>query len=284
MGNIKTSKSCGLWIILGIYLFATAIGVWVFQITEGLNPLVRLFRADFWATIVVWIFGVLLRNSSVYDPYWSVAPPLLLTGYALYCAAFNLPVILLLAVVWYWGIRLTANWAYTFHNLQEEDWRYVMYRERCPKTWHLVNFFGINMMPTVVVFMAMIPAILLVELDPIRTNIVFIFGYVISVAAAALQWEADRQAHRFRRENPGKVCSTGLWKSSRHPNYLGEILMWWGVGIMYIAFVPSHWYILLGAILVTCLFIFISIPMMEKRQLANKPEYAEYKKRTRVLF
>jgi steroid 5-alpha reductase family enzyme len=190
----------------------------------------------------------------------------------------------MLVAVWFWGIRLTANWAYTFHNLQEEDWRYVMYRERCPKTWHLVNFFGINMMPTVVVFMAMIPAILLVELDPIRTNIVFKAGCVISIAAAALQWEADRQAHRFRRENPGKVCCTGLWKSSRHPNYLGEILMWWGVAIMYVAFVPSHWYTIFGAVVVTCLFLFISIPMMEKRQMANKPEYAEYKKRTRVLF
>lgn len=284
MAQYKSSKAAGLLIIVVVYLIAIGAGVVAFNRAEGLNPLVRLFEADFWATVVVWFFGVLLRNSSVYDPYWSVAPPLLLTGYAVYCAAFNLPVVLMHAAMWFWGIRLTANWAYTFHNLQGEDWRYVMYRERCPKTWHLVNFFGINMMPTVVVFMAMIPAILLVELDPIRTNIVFIFGYVISVAAAALQWEADRQAHRFRRENPGKVCSTGLWKSSRHPNYLGEILMWWGVAIMYVAFVPSHWYTIFGAVVVTCLFLFISIPMMEKRQMANKPEYAEYKKRTRVLF
>jgi steroid 5-alpha reductase family enzyme len=212
-----------------------------------------------------------------------MAPPLLLTGYAAYCATIHLPILLMLIAVWFWGIRLTANWAYTFHNLQEEDWRYVMYRERCPKTWHLVNFMGINMMPTVVVFIAMIPAILLIELDPIRANISFIVGYIISVAAAGLQWEADRQAHRFRRENPGKVCSTGLWKYSRHPNYLGEILMWWGVGIMYVAFVPSHWYVFLGALIVTCLFIFISIPMMEKRQLARKPEYASYKEKTRML-
>lgn len=284
MGNIKTSKSCGLWIILGIYLFATAIGVWVFQITEGLNPLVRLFRADFWATIAVWIFGVLLRNSSVYDPYWSVAPPILLTGYALYCAAFNLPVILLLAVVWYWGIRLTANWGYTFKNFQVQDWRYDMYKERFPRVWQMVNLFGINLMPTVVVFFAMIPAILLIELNPIVISEWAILGALVCAAAASLQWKADCQAHRFRNENPGKVCCTGLWKSSRHPNYLGEILMWWGVAIMYVAFVPSHWYTIFGAVVVTCLFLFISIPMMEKRQMANKPEYAEYKKRTRVLF
>ena len=283
MAQYKTSKTAGLLIIAAIYLIAIGVGVLAFNRAEGLNPLVRLFEADFWATVVLWFFGVLLRNSSVYDPYWSVAPPVLLTGYAIYCSSFNLPVLLMLVAVWFWGIRLTANWVYTFRNLSSEDWRYMMYRERCPRSWHLVNFFGINLMPTVVVFMAILPAILLVELDPIRTNAVFMVGYVISIAAAALQWEADRQAHRFRKENPGKVCRTGLWKCSRHPNYLGEILMWWGVGIMYVSLVQSHWFTLFGAVAVTLLFLLVSIPMMEKRELERKPEYAEYKKVTRML-
>lgn len=283
MGNFKSSKGIGLVVILGIYLIAIAIGILAFNRAEGLNPLVRLFEADFWATVVVWLFGVLLRNSSVYDPYWSVAPPLLLTGYAIYCSAFNLPVIVLLVVVWYWGIRLTANWAYTFKELKTQDWRYDMYKERFPRAWHLVNFFGINLMPTVVVFFAMIPAIILVELNPVQMHFWTYVGGALSLAAVSLQWAADCQAHRFRRMNPGKVCDRGLWKHSRHPNYLGEILMWWGVGIMYVAFAPSHWFTLFGALAVTCLFVFISIPMMERRQLDNKEGYKEYKKRTRML-
>ena len=63
--------------------------------------LLRLFVADFVATVFVWLWGVIFRNSSVYDPYWSVAPPLMLTGYAVYCGAFTLPVILMLIAVWF---------------------------------------------------------------------------------------------------------------------------------------------------------------------------------------
>jgi hypothetical protein len=99
MAQYKSSKAAGLLIIAVVYLIAIGAGVVAFNRAEGLNPLVRLFEADFWATVVVWFFGVLLRNSSVYDPYWSVAPPLLLTGYADYCAAFNLPVFLMLVAM-----------------------------------------------------------------------------------------------------------------------------------------------------------------------------------------
>ena len=113
--------------------------------------LLRLFVADFVATVFVWLWGVIFRNSSVYDPYWSVAPPLMLTGYAVYCGAFTLPVILMLIAVWYWAIRLTVNWAYTFPNLNKQDWRYDMYKERFPRLWHIVNFTGINLIPTVVI-------------------------------------------------------------------------------------------------------------------------------------
>lgn len=283
MTSFKSSRKVSFLLILLIYVLATAIGWWVFDFTEGENHLVRLFEADFWATVVVWFFGVLLKNSSVYDPYWSVAPPLLLSGYAIYCSSWGLPVILLLAVVWYWAIRLTANWGYTFKNLTVQDWRYDMYKERYPRAWHLVNFFGINLMPTLVVFFAILPGILLVELNPEAGNIGFFIGCLICAGAVTLQWVSDSQAHRFRRDNPGKVCNVGLWKRSRHPNYLGEILMWWGVGISYVSIVPSHWFVLFGALANTMLFLFISVPMMEKRQLERKSEYAAYKENTRMF-
>lgn len=83
---------------------------------------------------------------------------------------------------------------------------------------------------------------------------------------------------------------TGLWSISRHPNYLGEILMWWGIYIIYLtaAAGDSSWEMLLlpaaGALANTCLFVFISIPMMEKRQIANKPGYSEYRKKVRMLI
>lgn len=281
--KIFQSKSIALVIITIIYILATIIGVITYNSIDCNNKLLSLFIADVVATLVVWLFGVIFNNSSIYDPYWSVAPPLLLTFFAIEASSFGTPVRLTLLIVWLWAIRLTGNWAYTFSNLSKQDWRYDKYKGDFPKLWHLVNLFGINLMPTLIVFLAMIPAIELIDLNPISYNIFTILGILISLVAVALELVSDRQAHSFRKENRGKVCNIGLWKSSRHPNYLGEILFWWGLFIIYISVAPGEWLTAIGAVANTLLFIFVSIPLMEKRQLATKPAYAEYRRNTRML-
>ncbi|MCD8270376.1 MAG: DUF1295 domain-containing protein [Parabacteroides sp.] len=284
MSTIKQSRSAGFIIITLIYLCAIALGAWIFITLTDYSLLARLFIADFWATVLVWFFGVLFKNSSVYDPYWSVAPPVMLTGYACYCDSFGLPVILLLTAVWVWAIRLTGNWAYTFKNLTIQDWRYDKYKNDSPKQWHIVNFFGINLMPTIIVFLAMIPGFLLIEKNVAEATVWTYAGCLLCILSALLQLASDTQAHRFRKEHPGEVCNVGLWKYSRHPNYLGEICMWWGVYFMLLSVAPGEWFSLIGATVNTLLFVFISIPLMEQRQLANKPGHKEYKEKTRMLF
>lgn len=291
--SLKASRSWSFAVITIIYLIAAALGVWTFLALDETAVLLRLFVADFVATVFVWLWGVIFRNSSVYDPYWSVAPPLMLTGYAIHCGAFSFPVLLMLVAVWCWAIRLTGNWAYTFPNLNKQDWRYDMYKERFPRLWHIVNFTGINLMPTIVVFLAMIPGFLLIGMSaasPLQANIWTWLGFFVCISAATLQLISDTQAHRFRREHRGEVCTVGLWNRSRHPNYLGEILMWWGIYLLYLTIGLSEHSLgvvllpAVGALVNTCLFVFISIPMMEKRQLANKPGYADYRKKVRMLI
>ena len=293
IGKLKSSRQCSFIIITLIYLAATLLGIWVFAALNDNHFLLRLFAADFAATVFVWLWGVIFSNSSVYDPYWSVAPPLMLTGYAIYCGASSWPVMLMLVAVWYWAIRLTGNWAYTFPDLNKQDWRYDMYKEKFPRLWHVVNFTGINLMPTIVVFLAMVPGFLLIEQTAssfLQSNLWTWLGFIVCIGAATLQLVSDTQAHRFRKTHRGEVCTVGLWSRSRHPNYLGEILMWWGVYMIYLtvgAGCQSCGGILLpaiGALANTCLFVFISIPMMEKRQIANKPGYAAYRNNVRMLI
>ena len=109
------------------------------------------------------------------------------------------------------------------------------------------------------------------------------FGCIVCIASATIQLIADKQSHDFRAAHPGQVCNVGLWKHGRHPNYFGEIQFWWGIWIMYASLNGIDMYIG-GAIAMTALFLGISIPLMEKRQLANKPGYAEYRKQTRILI
>jgi steroid 5-alpha reductase family enzyme len=226
--------------------------------------------------------GLVYKNVSVYDPYWSVAPPVMFTAWAFCKGCWTLPVILLLVAVWYWGIRLTGNWARTFKGLGHEDWRYTRYRETLsPFLFQITNFFGLNMMPTVLVFACMLPGFGLFEAD--SANWLTWLGFALCLASATIQLIADTQIHRFRESHPKQFCNAGLWKHGRHPNYFGEIQMWWGVWVMYASLNGINWYIL-APVAMTCLFLFVSIPMMERRQLGNKPGYADYRKRTRILI
>ena len=272
------SKAGSIAIITLIYGIAAAVGVLLFNKLQ-IPELAAILLADVLATIVVWGFGLLYKNVSVYDPYWSVAPPVIFTLWAIYKNIWTLPVILLLLAVWFWGIRLTGNWAGTFKGLAHEDWRYTRYREsQAPLLFHITNFFGLNLMPTLIVFLCMIPGLKLYDGSP--ATVLSWLGFAISITAATLQLISDTQIHTFRREHPGQHCNIGLWKHGRHPNYFGEISFWWGIWIMY---GQIDW-LILAPVAMTALFLFISIPMMERRQLQNKPGYAEYRKSTRILI
>ncbi len=297
------SKWTSVALITAIYVFAGLMGWLMFRwvLYGGIldfvhvqKPIIALFAADLVATTVVWIFGLLYENVSVYDPYWSVFPPVAFLLWAFYTGVWSLPVILLLIASWYWGWRLTRNWVITFKGIAHEDWRYTKYRSLHPALFHLINFFGLNMVPTLVVFAAMLPGLKLYEtsnsvymsaeagLSSVSAA-VLIFGFIVCLSSATIQLIADKQSHDFRAANPGKVCNVGLWKHGRHPNYFGEIQFWWGIWIMYAALNGFDWFIL-GPIAMTALFLGISVPLMEHRQLANKPDYAEYKKQTRLLI
>ncbi|MBQ9474740.1 MAG: DUF1295 domain-containing protein [Bacteroidales bacterium] len=278
----KDSKAYGIAIITVIYAIATLIGIFTFKKASATMPeVISLLLADVAATIFVWLTGLIYKNVSVYDPYWSVAPPLMFTTWAIVKECFTLPVILLLIAVWYWGIRLTLNWAYTFKGLGHEDWRYSRYRGARPVLFHITNFFGFNMMPTLLVFACMLPGFGLFGAE--GTGPLTWLGFTICLSAVTIQLIADTQIHRFRESHPRQFCNEGLWKHGRHPNYFGEISMWWGVWVMY-ASLSGIDLLILAPIAMTCLFLFISIPMMEKRQVENKPGYAEYRKNTRILI
>lgn len=267
-----------------IYGIAIALGFITFDRASATMPEPwALLTADVLATVFVWWMGLVYKNVSVYDPYWSVAPPVMFTAWAFYKGCFTLPVVLLLIAVWYWGIRLTGNWAGTFQGLGHEDWRYTRYREmQSPLLFQLTNFFGLNMMPTLLVFACMLPGFGLFE-PGLMTGALTWLGFLLCLASATIQLIADTQSHRFRREHRGEICNVGLWKHGRHPNYYGEVQMWWGVWVMY-ASLHGIDVLILAPVAMTCLFLFISIPMMERRQLANKPGYAEYRKTTRILI
>lgn len=190
--------------------------------------------------------------------------------------------VLLIIAVSFWAVRLTANWAYTFKNLTHQDWRYTMLCEKTGVFYPIINFVGIHMVPTLVVYGCVLPAVYAVR-EGLTADIGSIIFICLSVAAATMQGVADIQMHRYQKHRTTKFIRVGLWKYSRHPNYLGEILMWWGVALAVVCALPEVWYLGAGALANTVLFFAVSIPMADGRQ-SKKEGFADYKKQTRMLL
>ena len=269
-----------------VYALTVVVGVLVYLYLPLSESWLKLLIADIVATVVTFSFSLIFENASVYDPYWSVQPIVILIAFAIGVGRLGWAQILILLAVCVWGVRLTANWAYTFHGLKHQDWRYTMLKEKTGKLYPLVNFLGIHLVPTLVVYGCTLPAVFLFEKLPAISTagaVFFELFTLLSLGAATLQCVADCQMHAFRKSGKGGFIRSGLWKHSRHPNYLGEILMWWGVALACTSAMPQYWYLCAGAVANTLLFLFISIPMADKRQ-SRKEGFDKYKKETRMLL
>ena len=105
------------------------------------------------------------------------------------------------------------------------------------------------------------------------------------VFATLIELISDNDMRRFKtvRTSNKEIINIGLWKHSRHPNYFGEILFWYGVAFVLIFSNLSLWYTIIGAFLNTLLFIFISVPMEENHLKEYKDDFDEYKKKNVFL-
>ena len=279
------NRTLALTVIILIYIFAAFCGLFVYNYLRVSKDFwLCLLLADIAATLVVFIFSLIFGNASVYDPYWSVQPPVILgIGLAKTAdAANNLLAWLIFIVVLLWALRLTANWAYNFKSFEYQDWRYLMLKEKTGRAYPLINFLGIHLFPTLVVYLCILPAVFVLVNGASIHPLCFAF-LAVSLLATVFQGIADVQMHKFRAEGSGGFIRSGLWKHARHPNYACEIFMWWGIGLTSVIALGGKWWLLAGALVNTLMFLFISIPMADKRQ-SRKPGFDEYKKQTRFLF
>ncbi len=274
----------GYLVLFAVYVLAAAIGIISYYFLQRvMNFVLALLIADIAATVFVFIFSLIFKNASVYDPYWSVQPIVILVAYAIITSPSAANLLPLIAVL-IWGVRLTANWAYTFRGLSYQDWRYTMLAQKTGRWYIFVNFLGIHLVPTLVVYGCVLPAVFTYMATPAPTfNAGSIIFFCVSIAAVVLQGASDIQMHIFRKNHSGGFISNGLWKYSRHPNYLGEIIMWWGIALAAVCIMPTRWWLMGGALANTLMFLFISIPLADGHQ-SRKDGFIRYKENTRMLL
>lgn len=274
------------WIVV-IYLVACLAALATGLLLPDLHPLLVAAAADAVATVVVFAFSVRFNNSSVYDPYWSVAPLPIAFYWALGAnpgSANRIRQVVVLVFVTLWAARLTLNWALRWRGLGDEDWRYVDRRRKHGRVYWAVSFLGIHLMPTLLVFLGCLSLYSAVAQGSRALGPLDLLAVLLTGGAIWLETRADAELRRFRASAEwGQVLTTGVWSWSRHPNYLGEVTFWWGLFLFGLAANPRAWWILAGPVAITALFVFVSIPMMEERMVARRPAYAAIKDRIPAL-
>lgn len=274
------------WICLA-YVIAVGVGLaWLMWGPATDHLWLDTLIADVLATVVIFAFSRVHHNSSFYDAYWSVIPPLLVVYWwargpvgldAWHCWLITL-------VVAIWAVRLTANWVRTFPGLHHEDWRYPMLKQRAGRAEFVVDFVAIHLIPTLQVFLGMVPVYVALTHGDALGWLTWV-AFAVTLAAVVLETVADRQLQLFvSTAQPGAVMDRGVWGWSRHPNYLGELGFWFGLALFGLAAMPSGWWwMFAGTAAMLAMFLGASIPMMEKRSLERRPAYVGVMDRVSML-
>lgn len=288
------SKIKSIIAIAIMYIFAVVVSVLLYpiipiEVNNAEDILFKLLILDVISTVIIFIMSLIFKNASIYDPYWSVAPMVISISFLILCGNINVWSVFLVVLICVWGIRLTLNWAYKFNNLRHQDWRYTELHDKHPKTYFLINLFGIHLMPTIIVAIALIPALNFigdvgkVSFEP---TLMTIIAYLITFGAILIEMIADVQMIMFKKipSNHGLVMTHGLWKNSRHPNYFGEIGFWFGLFLVHYSLRNANPILVFCPLVMFLLFVFISVPLMDKRQLESKASYKEYMESTNPLL
>lgn len=227
--------------------------------------------------------AVYKKRNDVADIAWGMGY-ILVCGYLFFNHSHSPVSLLLYSLVTLWGLRLSLH-IYNRNKKKQEDFRYLAWRREWGKYFYVRSFLQIFLLQGILLIVIISPVIYAAVAPPQKWTAFTWLGLVCWLVGFYFQAVADRQLAVFlkKRKNPAAIMQTGLWKYSRHPNYFGELLMWWGIFIITVPVAKSLFFII-SPLTITLLLVFVSgIPMLEKKYAGN-PAFEDYKKRTSALI
>jgi steroid 5-alpha reductase family enzyme len=277
-GNSKSFKHNTLVICTPVYLIALGIAIAVSFILRSQHTLLIVGIADIAATVIVFLASVIFNNSSIYDPYWSIAPVPIAIYFILNPLSFNTGIIrqiIVFSLLLIWAVRLTYNCFSRWTDIRHEDWRYADIRKNTGRLYWPISLLGFHLFPTIIVFAGCLSLYPILSAGINQFGILDIIAILVTAGAIFIEARADYELKRFisKPENKGKIIDTGIWSHSRHPNYLGEVLFWWGLYFFALAANINYWWAIIGPVIITLLFVFISVPMMDRHILRKRQDY-----------
>ena len=251
----------------------------------------ELAEAVWISALVIFLYMTLMflialarKDNSVVDIAWGigfivVALSTLFTG-----GDFLVRQLLVALLVLIWGLRLAIR-IYLRNRGKSEDFRYKKWRKDWGRYWVIRSYLQVFLFQGVILMLISLPVII-INADG-GSELYWLDGIGVFIWLAGFLFETigDYQLDSFFKNpsNRGKILDTGLWRYSRHPNYFGEVVQWWGILVIALA-VPYGWIGVIGPLTITFLILKVSgVPLLE-RSMSKNPAYQAYKERTSVFI
>lgn len=234
--------------------------------------------------VFVWLIALILKDNSIVDIFWGL-------GFCMLCVVAytqaehaGIKQYFLLTLVLLWGLRLSV-YLFLRNKGKGEDFRYANWRKDWGKhTWWRA-FFQVFLLQGFFMYIISLPILITMIYGDGALGLLNIIGGLIFIGGFLIESVADFQMYRFKanQKNKGKILTKGLWSISRHPNYFGEILIWWGIFMLSLN--SGYWYIgFISPVIITWLLLKVSgVPMLEKKY-DDSPSYKDYKEKTPAIF
>ncbi|WP_242120507.1 DUF1295 domain-containing protein [Aestuariivivens sediminicola] len=235
---------------------------------------------------LLWVWSVFIKNVSIVDIFWGFGFVVVNAFYVFMSGELHARKTVILTLVTVWGLRLAIYLAY--RNIGKgEDFRYQEFRRSYgPKRYWWFSFFQVFLLQGALIMVVSLPLLGISSGQSSQAlNILDYIGILVWLVGFAFEAGGDFQLARFKRnlKNKGKVLNTGFWKYTRHPNYFGDAMVWWGYAILSIA-AGSYWQVI-GSIVMTYLIIKISgVSLLERTLKETKPQYSDYIQKTNAFF
>ncbi len=232
---------------------------------------------------LIFALSLLLKRNDIADIAWGIGFLIC----ALYAYLFlgetfgrSLLVLFLIAM---WAFRLSLH-ILLRNKGKAEDPRYAQWRKDWGKWFLPRTFFQVFVLQGALMLVVVLPAVVSILFGGEIGWLDYV-GVAVWLVGFIFETVGDYQLSQFIKDpaNKGKVLQTGLWRFTRHPNYFGEVTMWWGIWIIALS-APFAWLTVIGPVAITFLILFVSgIPLLENRKKGD-PAFEEYKKHTSIFF
>ena len=225
-----------------------------------------------------------LRRNDVADVAWGTGFIVLALAGQFAMAAISIRGLLVLALVIIWGVRLSLHIRLRNRG-KSEDPRYRKWREEWGAHATARAFFQVFLLQGFLAVVILVPVTYVLAHQNSDLTWLDALGVAVWLTGFAFEAIGDLQLAQFKKDprNRGRIITSGLWKYTRHPNYFGEVTLWWGIWLIACS-IPGGWKTVFGPATITLLILFVSgIPLLEKKYDGNI-EFKEYQRRTSAFF